>query len=234
MTNMNVSRAELKARAKATLKGRYWKLLGIMLLVSFVSSAVTGVVNVQNLFAEESSFNTAAVSIGTLVSIAVWLFVSIPFSFGLNRMYIRTAQGCRADTEELLYVYRSGKLLNVALVSFLEGLFVFLWSLLFIIPGIVKAFSYFMIDYLLSENPALSQERAFEISKQVMRGNRGKAFVLVLSFIGWYLLSLLTFGIGVIFLAPYMQMTYAHFYLELKERAIDAGIIRPEDNLYRV
>lgn len=234
MTNMNVSRAELKARAKATLKGRYWKLLGIMLLVSFVSSAVTGVVNVQNLFAEESSFNTAAVSIGTLVCIAVWLFVSIPFSFGLNRMYIRTAQGCRADTEELLYVYRSGKLLNVALVSFLEGLFVFLWSLLFIIPGIVKAFSYFMIDYLLSENPALSQERAFEISKQVMRGNRGKAFVLGLSFIGWYLLSLLTFGIGVIFLAPYMQMTYAHFYLELKERAIDAGIIRPEDNLYRV
>lgn len=234
MTNMNVSRAELKVRAKATLKGRYWKLLGIMLLVSFVSSAVTGVVNVQNLFAEESSFNTAAVSIGTLVSIAVWLFVSIPFSFGLNRMYIRTAQGCRADTEELLYVYRSGKLLNVALVSFLEGLFVFLWSLLFIIPGIVKAFSYFMIDYLLSENPALSQERAFEISKQVMRGNRGKAFVLGLSFIGWYLLSLLTFGIGVIFLAPYVQMTYAHFYLELKERAIDAGIIRPEDNLYRV
>lgn len=234
MTNMNASRAELKARAKATLKGQYWKLLGVMLLVSLISSAVTGVVNVQNLFAEGSGFNTAAVSIGALVSIAVGLFVSVPFSLGLNRMYIRAAQGCRADTEELLYVYRSGNLLNAVLVNFLEGLFVFLWSLLFIIPGIVKAFSYFMIDFLLAENPALSQERAFEISKQVMRGNRGKAFVLGLSFIGWYLLSLLTFGIGVVFLAPYVQMTYAHFYLELKERAIDTGIILPEDNLYRV
>lgn len=87
---------------------------------------------------------------------------------------------------------------------------------------------------MMAENPALDQSRAFEISKQLMYGNRFKAFVVELSFIGWLLLSALTFGIGTIFLTPYMSMTMTHFYLELKERGIHAGIIRPDDNLYAV
>ena len=87
---------------------------------------------------------------------------------------------------------------------------------------------------MMAENPALDQSRAFEISKQLMYGNRFKAFVVELSFIGWLLLSALTFGIGTIFLTPYMSMTMTHFYLELKERGIQAGIIRPDDNLYAV
>lgn len=234
MVEMNASRAELKARAKATLKGQYWKLFGAMLIVSIVSSVISGVANIQQLFAEESSFNTAAVSIGALVSIAVGLFVSIPVGLGLSRIFIRAAQGCRADMDELLCVYRSGHLLNAILVTFLEWLFTALWSLLLIIPGIVKGYSYFMIGYMLAENPALDQARAIEISKQLMRGNRGKAFVLGLSFLGWELLALLTLGIGFVFLAPYINMTFTHFYLELKERGIEAGVIRPEDGLYAV
>ena len=231
MIDMNASRAELKARAKATLRGRYWTFLGALLLAGLAGGIFSGITGISESY---DSSSAVLLSLAGLLGLAVSLFVSIPLGLGLNRMYVRAAQGCRADIGELLYVYRSGNLLNAVLVSFLQGLFVFLWSLLFIIPGIVKSFSYFMIDFLLAENPGLPQERAFEISKQVMRGNRGKAFVLGLSFIGWYLLILLTLGIGTLFLAPYTQMTYTHFYLELKERAIDAGIIRPEDNLYRV
>lgn len=234
MVEMNASRAELKARAKFTLKGQYWKLFGAILLVSLITGAISGFGSLLSLFSDEDGFNVAAVSLSSLVSIAVSLFVSIPVNLGLSRLYIRAAQGCRADIDELFSVYRSGHLLNAILVQFLEGLFITLWSLLFIIPGIVKAFSYFMINYMLAENPGLEQARAFEISKQLMRGNRGKAFVLGLSFLGWELLSLLTLGIGMVFLTPYINMTFSHFYLELKERGIEAGIIRPEDGLYAV
>ena len=149
-------------------------------------------------------------------------------------MYIRTAQGCGVNTNEIFNIYKSGNLMNAILALFLKGLFTFLWSLLFVIPGIIKGYSYWLIDYMMAENPALDQSRAFEISKQLMYGNRFKAFVVELSFIGWQLLSVLTFGIGMLFLTPYMSMTMTHFYLELKERGIHAGIIRPDDNLYAV
>ena len=72
---------------------------------------------------------------------------------------------------------------------FLKGLFQGLWSLLFVIPGIIKSYEYRMIPYILSENPNISRKRAFEISKQMMKGNKWDTFVLDLSFIGWQILS---------------------------------------------
>ena len=100
------------------------------------------------------------------------------------------------------------------------------------IPGIIKGDPYLLIDHMMVENPALDQSRAFEISKQLVlpaTASRPSSSSCPSS-VG-FLLSALTFGIGTIFLTPYMSMTMTHFYLELKERGIHAGIIRPDDNL---
>ena len=107
---------------------------------------------------------------------------------------------------------------------FLRNLFTFLWSLLFIIPGIIKFYEYRMIPYILAENPTLSYKEAFELSKKMMYGQKWKTFVLDLSFIGWYILSLLTFGLLIIFwIAPYMRATNVELYVCLKNNLISNG-----------
>ena len=112
---------------------------------------------------------------------------------------------------------------------FLKGLYETLWSMLFIIPGIIKSYSYWMVPYITAANPNLSASRAFEISKKTMNGNKWRTFVLQLSFIGWDLLAALTFGIGYYFLAPYKETTYAELYAALKEKAITSGIATEEE-----
>lgn len=112
---------------------------------------------------------------------------------------------------------------------FLRDLYVFLWSLLFVIPGIIKSYSYWMVPYITAANPNLSASRAFEISKKTMSGEKWHTFVLQLSFIGWDLLAILSFGIGAYFLAPYKETTYAELYATLKEKAIASGIATEEE-----
>ncbi|MBR3081245.1 MAG: DUF975 family protein [Clostridiales bacterium] len=112
---------------------------------------------------------------------------------------------------------------------FLKGLYEALWSMLFIIPGIIKSYSYWMVPYITAANPNLSASRAFEISKKTMNGDKWHTFVLQLSFIGWDLLALLTFGVGYYFLAPYKETTYAELYATLKQKAITNGIATEEE-----
>ena len=95
---------------------------------------------------------------------------------------------------------------------------VFLWSLLFIIPGIIKSYEYCMIPYILAENPEIEMDRAFEISRKMTKGEKWKIFVLGLSFIGWYLLGLLCCCVGTIFVDPYSEATYAELYQVMRDR----------------
>lgn len=97
----------------------------------------------------------------------------------------------------------------------LRALYVFLWSLLFVIPGIVAGFSYAMTDYILAENPELTADEAITQSKTIMYGNRFRFFCLQFSFIGWDILATLAFGIGHLWLTPYKQAAYAAFYREV-------------------
>ena len=99
--------------------------------------------------------------------------------------------------------------------GFLRGLYVILWSLLFVIPGIVAGYSYAMTNYILAEHPELTASEAIDKSKQMMYGNRGRLFCLQLSFIGWDLLCILTLGIGNLWLIPYKQAAEAAFYREV-------------------
>lgn len=96
------------------------------------------------------------------------------------------------------------------------GLYIFLWSLLFIIPGIVKAYQYRMVPYILADRPELDQKEVFALSKQMMDGEKWNAFVLDLSFLGWHILGIITAGILEIFyIAPYVNLTNAQLYLTL-------------------
>ena len=112
---------------------------------------------------------------------------------------------------------------------FLKDLYEFLWSMLFIIPGIIKSYSYWMVPYITAANPNLSASRVFEISKKTMNGEKWRTFVLQLSFIGWEILAILTFGIGGYFLAPYQETTYAELYAVLRQKAIANGIATEEE-----
>ncbi len=108
---------------------------------------------------------------------------------------------------------------NALLLRFLMALKIFLWMLLLIVPGIVAAYRYAMAPYLLAEHPELTASEAIERSKQMMAGNKGRLFCLQLSFIGWFLLACLTWGIGFFFLAPYTKAAETGFYLDLTGRS---------------
>ena len=114
---------------------------------------------------------------------------------------------------------------TTAAAKFLQGLYVFLWSLLFVIPGIVAGYSYAMTGYILAEHPELTASEAIEQSKQMMSGNRFRLFCLQFSFIGWDLLCALTLGLGNLWLRPYKQAAEAAFYREVSgtEHIIFAG-----------
>ena len=105
---------------------------------------------------------------------------------------------------------------TTACARLLQSVYVLLWSLLFIIPGIIAGYSYAMTSYILAENPELTASEAIERSKQMMSGNRWRLFCMQISFIGWDILSaLLTFGIGSLWITPYKQTATAAFYREI-------------------
>lgn len=99
--------------------------------------------------------------------------------------------------------------------AFLRGLYVFLWTLLFIIPGIVKGYSYAMTPFIMIDHPYLKANEAIAVSKKLMDGHKGELFWLELTFIGWSILCIFTLGIGNLFLTPYMNSAYASFYRNL-------------------
>ena len=99
---------------------------------------------------------------------------------------------------------------------FLMNVFIFLWMLLLIIPGIVKIFSYSMTPFILEEHPELSANEAIDHSRAMMKGHKFDLFWLYLSFLGWFILCILSLGIGFLWLTPYMETSVAAFYEDVK------------------
>lgn len=149
-----------------------------------------------------------------VIAVALSLFVFAPLRVGCYRWFIKN-RTINPEISELVYVFSDGYL-NTVKVMFLKGLYEGLWSLLFIIPGIVKSYEYKMIPYLLAENPKMSAEEAFARSREMMKGNKWDTFVLDLSFIGWMVLSIFTCGIlSVLYVNPYKQITDTELYVKL-------------------
>lgn len=144
------------------------------------------------------------------------IFVFQPLEIGGCRFFIENAYEM-PGVGKILFAFKSGYYGKMVLTLFLRGLFTFLWSLLLIVPGIIKAYEYRMIPYLLADCPEMSREDAFRISKEMMQGQKMEAFILDLSFIGWHLLSAITCGILEIFyVAPYVHATNAELFLALR------------------
>ena len=119
----------------------------------------------------------------------------------------------KASFENLFEYFSNWK--TTTITRLLRALYTFLWSLFFIIPGIVAGFSYAMTEYILAENPDLTPDEAIQASKSMMMGNRWRLFCLQFSFIGWDILATLAFGLGHLWLTPYKQAAYAAFYREV-------------------
>ncbi len=164
-----------------------------------------------------------AAAIGGLIGAAYTVFVANPVEIGKNR-YFTLCRYNSVNLEEMLYGFKNGRYLSNVKTLFLRDLYAALWGLLFIIPGIVKRYSYWMMPYILAENPGLSTERAFEISMRTTQGEKWEIFVLELSFIGWYLLGALACGVGILFVQPYHEATRAELYGALRFKAISEGI----------
>ena len=110
---------------------------------------------------------------------------------------------------------------NIVKVLFFRELFIFLWTLVFVIPGIVKMFQYYMVPYLLAEHPDMDYRTALQTSRAMMEGNKWKTFVLGLSFILWDFFGAITLGVGeLLYVQPYRQLTFAALYCELKSTTV--------------
>lgn len=149
------------------------------------------------------------------VVILLDVFIFNPLEVGCKRYYLRNLNE-PAQVGNIGYAF-DHNYKNITKTMFFRDLFTVLWTLLFIIPGIVKSYEYQMIPYLLADNPQMTKEQAFEESKRMMQGQKWKAFVLDLSFIGWNILSALTLGIlGIFYVQPYMDATHAALYEALR------------------
>ncbi len=160
--------------------------------------------------------------VGIVVAFGWSAFLAGPVIVGKNR-YFMEHRGFDSKFERLFWAFRRGRYMNIVKIMFIKDITVFLWSLLFVIPGIIKAYEYSMIPYILAENPQISTERAFELSKQMTNGEKWHIFCLELSFIGWYLLGAFLCCIGGVFVDPYFEATKAELYQVMREKAHGLG-----------
>ena len=146
----------------------------------------------------------------------VGFIISGPMQVGSSIFSLNIARNKKADYSQIFDGFKD---FAESLVAYLLIIiFVILWALLLVIPGIIAAISYSQTFYILSEKKGLKAKDAMGMSKQMMYGYKWKYFILGLRFFGWLILSILTLGIGFIWLIPYVQITMAHFYLELKKK----------------
>lgn len=233
---MEWTRADLKERAKFSVKSFYWKSV----LAAFVLALVSGDIGGRSGYSEEVSYsgNEIVDSVGGMLAGPLMLFMSLamvtvfimiilalvlsvfvfnPLQVGCKKFFLDASDG-KADLSNMGYAFRNNYM-NVVSGIFLQNLFIALWSLLFFIPGIYKAYEYRMIPYLLAEDSGLSFTEAKNLSREMMDGEKWDAFVLDLSFILWNLLSAVTFGlVGIFWVNPYVEYTNAELYKVLRTK----------------
>ena len=140
------------------------------------------------------------------------ILVSNVLQVGRRRYFLKKTAGIyETGAGEIFSVFSEGYG-NLVLVMFQYHLYIFLWSLLLVIPGIIKSYEYYMVPYLLAENPRLTWREARDQSRRMTEDNKFNIFVLELSFVGWDILGLLFLGIGRIFVSPYKETVYAELY----------------------
>ena len=254
-------RKTLKLRAKNTLKTKYWWTLLALIIVgilgsdggSSISSSFSSYYNNNNSLSNYSmggEYYNTVLSVATAIALVLLAigflystFIGNVISVGGYRfLCANTVEHNKPSLSHLFFGFKQGNYMNIVKAMFMRNLFVFLWSLLFVIPGIIKGYSYYMIPYIMAENPRISWQRAFEISKVTTRGEKWKIFVLGFSFIGWMFLAssflclallpshifgliigLILYGLSMFALTPYIRATHAELYGALRFKAAKCG-----------
>lgn len=233
----------LKENAKKALSNNYWLAVGVTIIASIISGTASSISAIPQRITNTFTYAVDDISdltggliivalfmslISMSLNICISIFVNNVIHAGQCAFYLKLRKGI-SDFGALFFALQNGNYMKVVKVMLKKFILVFLWTLLFIIPGIIKSYEYFMVDYLAAENPDIDPERALQISSKTMDGHKMDLFCLHLSFIGWWLLVLLTCGIGSYFLTPYVDASLAEFYEFMKARAINENIARPEE-----
>ena len=241
-------RVAFKTRAKAIMKEHYWKVFFACLIASLLGAtsnsssvnwnidtdALAEVISTRISFSSllhNFSIPTLLFSSAVLILIIIVSLIALVIGFALScfvfsilrvgfcRYLVLTQQyGRPADMGEIFWGFNCGHYMNLVKTMFFCNLHIFLWSLLFIIPGIIKAYEYTCVPYILAQHPDMDYREVLAYSKSMTDGHKFDIFVLKLSFIGWYLLGGLLFGIGGIFVTPYAELTNAEMYAFLRRR----------------
>jgi uncharacterized membrane protein len=201
-----IDRASLKQSAKDKLKGKWGTGALITLIFILITGMFSGLGNIKD--------------VGPIFNLAS-IFISAPMTIGLAITYL-----VFVITDNLVFenLFSGFKIYPKSLGMYLwMGLWVVLWSLLLIVPGIIKAISYSQSFFIIAENPNVKVRDAMKISIKMTDGYKGDIFVMALSFLGWFLLAILTLGIGLLWLSPYMSASFANLYLKLRELSIQSG-----------
>ena len=148
-----------------------------------------------------------------IVLIIGWTILGSVVSTGYAKFNLRMVDREEASINVMFSCFPQWKTVTIA--NLLQGLFIFLWTLALIIPGIIACYTYAMVPYILAEYPEMPAGEVLAQSKMLMEGNRWRLFCLELSFLGWGLLATFTLGIGYLWLIPYTQAASAAFYREV-------------------
>ena len=232
------NRAELKMRGNMAFKKNYVSAVVVALLMG-IFGTVSGESSARRVSENSDIYSGNLFNVGMitgllagiatvviLIVLVAKVFVGNLLKMGGYRFFILN-QTAQPGIGTLLDGFRSGHYVNIVLTMFLRDLFTALWSLLLVVPGIVKHYEYLMVPYIIAENPAMDRKEAFQISKRMMDGQKMETFILDLSFLGWYLLSAVTCGLLAIFYVnPYVQASFAEMYTFNKQKAYQEGYIR--------
>ena len=259
------SRSELKEKAKKALSGTYWKAFAISLILSLIgggsSGSSSGGFNLSlggNSGGSETrrpgldwevTFRFVIIFITIfmlimMIALVFSFFISNPLKVGIRKYFVEASIASESGHEVpfgiIGYSFSGRHYLSIVKTMVRQVLYLIGWTLLLIIPGIVKGYAYAMVPYILGDNPEIGSKRAIELSNKMTDGEKFDMFVLDLSFIGWYILGTFACFVGVFFVNPYYNATHAELYRNLRQKALDQNLCtfeelnfrRPEEKTY--
>lgn len=192
---------ELRHAGYKALEGKWGLFVGVTLITSIIAWIAS----------LPTALDARYASVG--ISAVLQLLI-LPFIWGFAVIFLHNHRGRECDMRNLFDGYRD--FLRIFVTLLWRNILVSLWTLLLIVPGIVKSYAYAMTPYILHDHPELSDVKAIHLSREMMYGHKAKLFLLHLSFIGWGILCLFTCGIGFLWLLPYVYSAQAAFYEDLR------------------
>ena len=208
--------AEYRRKGRELTKGKILNIFLVSLIFSMIVGAVTGIgasFNPQlgdDFITVINPGNPAVAQLFNLIALALGGYVT----FGYTKMFIGVSKNEKPEFEPILTAGIKEQPINAPLLSFISGIFIGLWTLLFIIPGIVKSYSYALSSYLLVNDKTLGPVDAITKSRTLMNGKKMQLFMLDLGYLGWYILSLFTFGILSIWVSAWHQTARTLFFVD--------------------